>query len=358
MPSILRRLTDWPSSSSSDVHVASCSISAGSVLLTDSAASADIDGTFTAEPLPLEVSPSSQVSSASAGPCVDLAGCDNVGMTDAKKDAILNQIHQLTSDTQSIDASFAKVSQLLVTLLDSSLPTELRDGVQDLSCRWNRHRQAYRALMWQSRDVAADARVSADDFAKVFISNVLLQPNISINEMQEAIRHYRTISEQDKQKARDLVDGFNELGRDVIAFSDNWERVVLKNRLHRFSLRSKEYEERLSDLRSTLHRVKVKVVSMSVVLGLLVTAASAGALAVIYAMHGNPGISVFGMAALPIRFTMKNLRQALSERKALREQIRQLEMERDESENGMKDITNIASKLGAIASIWGCVHLL
>ena len=72
-----------------------------------------------------------------------------------------------------------------------------------------RHK-AYSDLLWKSRDVAGDARVSADgmpswvyvylyelnrsvDFSSIFITEVLINEKVSLKEKQDAIQDYKEV---------------------------------------------------------------------------------------------------------------------------------------------------------------------
>ena len=59
-------------------------------------------------------------------------------------------------------------------------------------------------------------------------------------------------TEKDKQKAKDMVDGFKQLGHRVDSFCTDWEEVIQRNRLHRFFWRYRHCEEQIEELTSTV----------------------------------------------------------------------------------------------------------
>ncbi|KAK7683323.1 hypothetical protein QCA50_013585 [Cerrena zonata] len=300
---------------------------------------------ITSEPAPLQAD----------SPGASISG-DNAHLTDEKKQTLIDQVRQLSSDTHSIDVSFSNISIRLQQLAQSKLPPDAHIAITQLSDQWKRHYERYNQLIWKSRDMAGDARVIAQDFANVLIDTILLQPSVSLQEKKEAIGDYVKFLAKDKESTRDLVNGFNLLAVDVTTFCEEWEDVIVRHRLLRFSFRSKEHEEKISTLNRSLKKAKIKVVSMSIILGFLVAAAGAGAVAVLCAMHGTPGISVGTLAGIPVRFVLKHLKTALSEKKDLAQQLRDMTSDREDSEKDLADIRNIASKLGGIASIWGCIQ--
>ncbi|CAL1715652.1 unnamed protein product [Somion occarium] len=275
-------------------------------------------------------------------------------LTDDKKSELLAQVKQLSVDTLSIDSSFDSISRLLNNLAEAHIPKELVKDVERLTHIWHDLQTTYSTLLWKSRDVAGDARVAATDFAKIIIDEVLLNTNIQMTEIQEAIRDSKQKAERDKIKARDMVDGFKNLAKRIEFFCKDWEETVEHNHLYRFSLRYKYHEEEIKALSSSIRAMKIKIVSMSVAVGLI--AAAAGILALIFAIDGNSeALGMAGILAVPAEVSFKGIRSRCAIKKAQVEKLDKLKAERDENQTGMQDIKNIATKLGAIVSVWGCI---
>ncbi|KAK7683299.1 hypothetical protein QCA50_013561 [Cerrena zonata] len=295
-------------------------------------------------------------------------------LTPEKKTELLAQVKKLSEDTLSIDASFDDISRRLANLREANIPDKFVTDIQRLSTAWEGLHSTYSDLLWQSRDVAGDARVSADDFSQIFISEVLMNSQVSLIEKQAAIQEYRETTEKDKKKAMDMVDGFKRLGNRVDVFCKDWEDIIQHNHLHRFFWRHRHCEEQIAELTTTVRSMKVKIVAMSLAVG--VVAVAAGVLALFFVIDGNAEalgtagvgtiiltrspLSVINsilpqLLAIPADLMFKGLRTQIADRKSKVEKIEKLKVERDSDEGGLRDIKNIVSKLNGIASVWSCI---
>lgn len=83
---------------------------------------------ITSEPAPLQAD----------SPGASISG-DNAHLTDEKKQTLIDQVRQLSSDTHSIDVSFSNISIRLQQLAQSKLPPDAHIAITQLSDQWKRH---------------------------------------------------------------------------------------------------------------------------------------------------------------------------------------------------------------------------
>ncbi|CAL1715507.1 unnamed protein product [Somion occarium] len=271
-----------------------------------------------------------------------------LGINRESEEKLRREVRQLTADTLSIDSSFESISCLLREVGNCKGNLQLSANAQRLGSTWIELRKKYTTLLWQSREVAGYASAAAEDFADVFIDTVLLDRDIGFTQMKEEISKCKETAYRHNARAKSIVDGFERLKIEVEHFYADWLNCTQKCRPS-----DKRSKEHIAKTEAALYRLKFKIVSIYVAVGLLF--AAAGAVTVVLAIHGVAGVDILGVVTSDaLKSRIISVREALRDKhSSLKQRIRDINTEQDnDSRKTMSDFQNIATKLGAIASIW------
>ncbi|KAI6000047.1 hypothetical protein EDD15DRAFT_1883453 [Pisolithus albus] len=147
---------------------------------------------------------------------------DDVFESPESKSALRKAVQDLGDSAYSIELRFNSVADSLRKAQEEGTQAQ-RKRLQEYADNWAVHHKEYVDLLWASRRIAGQARVTAKDFAENFL-NVMEASDITPREKEEEISKYRKQLDEDAQKSSDLSQRFDGLRRAV----ENFENDVME----------------------------------------------------------------------------------------------------------------------------------
>ncbi|KAI5985025.1 hypothetical protein EDD15DRAFT_2374536 [Pisolithus albus] len=285
---------------------------------------------------------------------------DDVLESPESKLVLQRAVQDIGDSAYSIDTSFISVADGLRKAQAQGTPVQ-KEQLQGFADIW----AEYVHLLWDSRRIAGDARVIAEDFAGNFLG-LMAATDITLAEKKAEISAYRKQLDKDAKKSMDLSQRFDELRtavgnfeNDVIEFLKTGRGLELE--LLEAGKTVAEIKERISRLDSTISW------SIGIALGTAGIALGAIVLGVICPQFWTLPT---GIAALSVRMGVKAYREhKQKQRKLIELKKRQVQLEeRSRGLEGMHkihavldplkcDIDRIKEKLAVFGQIWRLIHV-
>ncbi|KAI6000049.1 hypothetical protein EDD15DRAFT_2488160 [Pisolithus albus] len=285
---------------------------------------------------------------------------DDVLESPESKLVLQRAVQDIGDSAYSIDTSFISVADGLRKAQAQGTPVQ-KEQLQGFADIW----AEYVHLLWDSRRIAGDARVIAEDFAGNFLG-LMAATDITLAEKKAEISAYRKQLDKDAKKSMDLSQRFDELRTAVGNFENDVVEFLKTGRGLELELLEAgktvaEIKERISRLDSTISW------SIGIALGTAGIALGAIVLGVICPQFWTLPT---GIAALSVRMGVKAYREhKQKQRKLIELKKRQVQLEeRSRGLEGMHkihavldplkcDIDRIKEKLAVFGQIWRLIHV-